>query len=519
MADGFWGGFGQSLGQGLQTAGEILSPAVAQRNFQQRQMELASQLALQRGQRELAARAIIAGVQSGSIDPQLGRQKLAQLGMGDIPVGPSLEARGNQAFINALQGPQTSVAPGVSPGSAPSGPPEAMPAPVGAQPQTQGMSLQPGMNDATAIEERLRSLSPVAMASPMGQQYVQGLRAQLEAIRAAQPQYKFDPNSGKMIATFPDGRPPQVIDMPALGKGQWSDPYQIGGATVQKNTVTGEIRTAVPRPPITNVFGAKGKPPSGYRWGPDDEQGNPTLIPIGGGPADVGKSADETAQAIANYQLPMLTGWVLKSPWGQRVMGRVTELNPQYDSRLFQAGQKVISDFAGGKTGQMVQSFNVVIQHTAVMRNAADALKNGDIRLFNALTQRFAQETGQPAPTNFDGVKRVWGNEIVKAVTGSAGALGDRETIEKGLSRANSPEQLLGLMDQYEYLMAGQVLGARKRYESNSGRKDFDKFLLPATLDAMKKHGYSSDTTSAPVPAQAPQDIQDLLKKYGGGGG
>ena len=37
------------------------------------------------------------------------------------------------------------------------------------------------------------------------------------------------------------------------GNAQWSEPYQLGGATVQRNAQTGEIRTAVSRPPVTTV--------------------------------------------------------------------------------------------------------------------------------------------------------------------------------------------------------------------------------------------------------------------------
>lgn len=43
------------------------------------------------------------------------------------------------------------------------------------------------------------------------------------------------------------------LDTKAKGKGEWSDPYELGGATVQKNLATGEIRTAVSRPPVTRV--------------------------------------------------------------------------------------------------------------------------------------------------------------------------------------------------------------------------------------------------------------------------
>lgn len=59
----------------------------------------------------------------------------------------------------------------------------------------------------------------------------------------------------------------------------WSDPYQLGGQTVQKNNVTGQIRQAVTLPSTTNV--TYGAPVSGL-----DAQGNPVFFqPSKGGGA------------------------------------------------------------------------------------------------------------------------------------------------------------------------------------------------------------------------------------------
>jgi hypothetical protein len=59
----------------------------------------------------------------------------------------------------------------------------------------------------------------------------------------------------------------------------WSDPYQLGGQTVQKNNATGQIRQAVTLPSSTNV--SYGAPVSGV-----DAQGNPVFFqPAKGGGA------------------------------------------------------------------------------------------------------------------------------------------------------------------------------------------------------------------------------------------
>jgi len=64
------------------------------------------------------------------------------------------------------------------------------------------------------------------------------------------------------------------LDKKMEGKGDWSEPFDLAGATVQKNLQTGEIRTAVARPPVTKVSvgGAGGTKPrnlsreAGLKW-------------------------------------------------------------------------------------------------------------------------------------------------------------------------------------------------------------------------------------------------------------
>src|SRR3990167_1665682 len=58
---------------------------------------------------------------------------------------------------------------------------------------------------------------------------------------------RFGPDN-KPLAQAPF-KPPE----PDKDAGAWSDPYELNGAQVQKNSRTGEVRTAVPPPPVTNV--------------------------------------------------------------------------------------------------------------------------------------------------------------------------------------------------------------------------------------------------------------------------
>lgn len=151
----------------------------------------------------------------------------------------------------------------------------------------------------------------------------------------------------------------------------------------------------------------------------------------------------------------------------------------------FKAQQVAIQRFTSGKQGDTVRSFNVLVDHLDTLKEAAGALKNGDIRLFNRWKQTWATNSGNPAPTNFDGVKALVGDEIVKAVVGGAGALADREEVKKDLDKASSPKQLFELVEHYNKLALGQLKGLRKQYETATGLKNFGDMLLPGTLSAL----------------------------------
>jgi hypothetical protein len=147
--------------------------------------------------------------------------------------------------------------------------------------------------------------------------------------------------------------------------------------------------------------------------------------------------------------------------------------------------------FDRGKQGDTVRSLNVAIDHLAVLQDAADALQNGDVKRFNQAGNIIAKELGYPAPTEFGAVKSIVKDELVKAVLGGAGALGDRQEVEQQLDAANSPEQMMGVIRRYEQLMGGQMRGLLQQFvTSKAGDENaFNQKLLPRTREMLKRAG------------------------------
>jgi len=218
--------------------------------------------------------------------------------------------------------------------------------------------------------------------------------------------------------------------------------------------------------------------------------------------------AAETAKMVANYQLAPPTGFALRSPYWQGVMAEVGKINPDYDVKEFNSRNKSQAAFASGPQGNIIRSLNVSIAHLDTLGDLATALHNGDVRLLNAAGNRWAEETGSPAPTNFDAAKGIVGDEIIKAVIGGGGALADRENAQNQVNRAKSPEQLAGVIETYKDLLAGQMSGLRKQYEDTTGLKNFDQRLEPATRAALENRRKAAPPKSTAPAAKAGWSIE-----------
>ena len=203
------------------------------------------------------------------------------------------------------------------------------------------------------------------------------------------------------------------------------------------------------------------------------------------------QSVENTASMIASGQIAPLSGFAMKSPWGQKVMGRVGEMNPSFNGATFANTKKAVSDFNTGKQGNTVRSLNVATSHLDTLGTLADALDNGNVKLLNTATNAWKTQTGNAAPTNFEGAKKIVADEVVKAVVGSGGGVADREEAARTIAAANSPAQLKGVINTYKDLMHGQLNGLKQQYETSTGLKDFDKYLSPSMKTTDNKNNPS----------------------------
>lgn len=228
-----------------------------------------------------------------------------------------------------------------------------------------------------------------------------------------------------------------------------------------------------------------------------------------GGPGDqflstLPPQVREIVKGIGDYEIDPRTTSV-KGGHREQLLNLVRQYNPNYDQKEFGARNAVVQQFSKGVEARTVRSFNVLVSHLDVLGEATRALNNGDIQGFNSLKNIISAATGNPEPTDFNGVKAIVGTELAKAIIGSgAGALGDREELKKDLAAANSERQLLSLINKYQKLAGGQLAGLRKQYEAGTGRKDFDKYLDQRTLRIFSEGSGQGGKDPSRVPGGKP---------------
>lgn len=246
---------------------------------------------------------------------------------------------------------------------------------------------------------------------------------------------------------------------------------------------------------------ADGKPLTGDAYLTALSQKNPTMA--------------AQVKAMDEGDLNFPTGFAAKAPYWQQRLDSLYQYNPQASQQTSAAYKQ----FMSGPVGNTVRSINVATNHIDLADKLIDAMNNGDTKAVNQLSNAAKTQFGlSAAPTDLNAVKTLLSGELEKAAAGNIGAVTDRQALADQLNNANSPELLHGVTQQFKALMGGQYGGLQQQYEAQTGRKDFSKFLTPASAEAIglaKTSGGGSQGTAAIPPAAQRQIGQTYTNPNG----
>lgn len=173
------------------------------------------------------------------------------------------------------------------------------------------------------------------------------------------------------------------------------------------------------------------------------------------------------------------------------------------DKSDFANNAKTYNEFGPGQSGARVQSFNVFLTHSNLLREYASRMKPDgsmpDVPFLNYFQTMWQKQGGQPAPQAFDAMRDIVADEGAQAIISSrnGAALTDREKFQEKLVRSSSQDQIGGVLDGWSTLGGGQLDGLERRYKSSLQGVPQDKVddrwnrkLSPeAQAEYVKSHG------------------------------
>ena len=143
-------------------------------------------------------------------------------------------------------------------------------------------------------------------------------------------------------------------------------------------------------------------------------------------------------------------------------------------SIAFQTDKAITRYMTSGAGGQNINYFVTATDHLEILRQAGEALNNGDYPLFNKYANNFATATGAPAPTNFDAVKSAVSGELSKTFKGTGATDQEIAVINQTINNAQSPQQIQGAIEYYKKLMGSKLAALKGQYDAGkSGRPNF----------------------------------------------
>lgn len=183
-----------------------------------------------------------------------------------------------------------------------------------------------------------------------------------------------------------------------------------------------------------------------------------------------------TAQAILEGRMDPPGSFALKTPYWQQVMGEVFRQDPQWNEQR----HELRKDFTLGKGATQINAINTALQHTGVLGDSIDALKNGNVQVLNQLANNIGVQVGKTPQTTFETIVGRLGPELASAY--AVGTGGERASIEQGLSPKMSPDQLKTNLGTNVQLLNGKINSLRNQWDQNkgAGMPAFDdRFITP----------------------------------------
>lgn len=245
--------------------------------------------------------------------------------------------------------------------------------------------------------------------------------------------------------------------------------------------------------------GAAAPPNAPRAAGPASSLPAPSLLPPGSGKMTPDQVRNNIVDMVGQYRYnpTQLARLQVKHP---EIIAAINQKYPDWDQTTYQAKAKLVTDYTSGVHSKEINAINTTMGHVAELGDAIDALKNGDLKILNAIGNKLQIETGGTPAATLALIARRVAPEIATVYTPSGGGQTERIADEKDFDSSLGPDILKANVSKTVDLLRSKIGALESQYKNTVGRDDFEqRFITPQAKGALQKYSTHKQAVGAPA--------------------
>lgn len=226
--------------------------------------------------------------------------------------------------------------------------------------------------------------------------------------------------------------------------------------------------------------------------------------PFAGGQNTMGPDAfknatpavQSTVKAMIEGRMAPPSSMALAKPYWQNMLALANSVDPNFDQTAWHARNNARKDFTGGgKSYQMLNSGNTVIQHLGRLNNQIGDVASSALPMWNRVENFGANELGVPGVNAYNDTLGHLSEETTKFYRGTGGNEDDIKRTMKNLSPNLSAAQKQSGVANTVHLIYGKLQPMVEQYNKTMGTSfPPSHFLSKEAINTMRSMGYDPDT-------------------------
>lgn len=198
----------------------------------------------------------------------------------------------------------------------------------------------------------------------------------------------------------------------------------------------------------------------------------------------------------------------------QMLLEAIQSYDPSYTDGRFAAR----NTFLHGQEATNLRYLNTAYNHMGLLNEAAEQLNNTNLPALNKIALALGIQEGKSAPVVYDNIRHYVSSEMNKFYSNGHGGLAQLEMVANSIDKAQSPEQMRGVMKNNIELLDGAADSYDAQYQHIMGNaytpKGFLSGTAQATRDSLTASTAQTGSTNNAAQQVHPQ-TQDVLSKFG----